>query len=254
VSIGAGADQARRQFRRKASGRVDRSGSIRARAYPSGIVMKNLLIRQSLFVPLAAMLVPTLLALGVPHYSSMSQHVSELQLLDNPVASVMRVAPVICGVSILLFGIGAYLAAPARSTFTALTSAAVAANFISAGLFVSGGPLHGLYGIGFFIPLVPACFAAESGLGRKVRQLSLGVAVVSMAYLWLNLSGLDPFRGMTQRMAIVVILGWYSFASHQLLWAMGASASAVLEEAPRAGPRGSSAPRLVQAEPAWPRR
>lgn len=193
--------------------------------------MKRFLIRQSRFLPLAAMLVPALLALGVPHYSSMSQHVSELQLLDHPIATLMRFAPIVCGVSILGFGLGAWLAAPGRFAFTALTSAAVAANFISSGLFVSGDPMHGLYGVGFFIPLVPACFAAESGLGRQVVAMSLGVAVVSMAYLWLNLSGLDPFRGLTQRIAIVVILGWYSFASYHLLRATGASVGAAAEGA-----------------------
>jgi hypothetical protein len=193
--------------------------------------LKRFLIRQSRFLPLAAMLVPALLALGVPHYSSMSQHVSELQLLDHPIATLMRFAPIVCGVSILGFGLGAWLAAPGRFAFTALTSAAVAANFISSGLFVSGDPMHGLYGVGFFIPLVPACFAAESGLGRQVVAMSLGVAVVSMAYLWLNLSGLDPFRGLTQRIAIVVILGWYSFASYHLLRATGASVGAAAEGA-----------------------
>lgn len=188
--------------------------------------LQTFLVRQSLFLPLAALLVPALLGLGVPHYSSMSQHVSELQLLDHPIAGLMRIAPIVCGVSILLFGIGAWLSAPSRFAFTALTSAAVAGNFISAGVFVSGSPLHGLYGIGFFIPLVPACFAAESGLGRGVLRASLAVAVVSMAYLWLNLSGVDPVRGLTQRIAIVVILGWYSFASHHLLRAMAAPGGA----------------------------
>lgn len=176
--------------------------------------VRHILLRQSSFLPLAAMLVPMLLALGVPDYSSLTQHVSELQLVAHPVADVMRVAPVACGMSLLLFGIGAWLTDPSRFPFTALTAAAAAANFISAGIFPSGSPLHGLYGIGFFIPLVPACFAAESGLGRGV---SLLVAVMSMAYLWLNVSGLDPARGLTQRVALVVILGWYSFASLQLL-------------------------------------
>jgi hypothetical protein len=185
-----------------------------------------LLLRQSLFLPLAALLVPILLAFGVPHYSSVTQHVSELQLLDHPIADLMRVAPIVCGVSILLFGLGAWRSAPSRFAFTAVTSAAVAANFISAGIFVSGGPLHGLYGIGYFIPLVPACFAAESGLGRNVVRVSLAVAVLSMAYLWLNASGADPARGLTQRLAIVVIMGWYSYASLQLLRAMRSAGAA----------------------------
>lgn len=187
--------------------------------------MKNVLIRQSLFLPLAALLIPMVLALGAPHYSSIDQHVSELQLLDHPIAAVMRVAPIICGLSILLFGVGVYLISPSRFPCTALTSVAVAANFISAGIFVSGGPMHGLYGVGFFIPLVPACFAAESGLGSNVRRVSLAIAVISMGYLWLNHSGMDPHRGVTQRVAILVIMGWYSFASYHLLRAVGPAAT-----------------------------
>ena len=182
--------------------------------------MHRILLRQSLFLPLAALLLPMLLVLGVPHYSSLTQHVSEIQRLDHPIADLMRIAPIVCGMSILGFGIGAWFSDPSRLPFTALTSVAVAANFISAGIFVSGSPMHGLYGIGFFIPLVPACFAAESGLGLRVLRVSLAVAVVSMAHLWLNLSGADPVRGLTQRAAIVLIMGWYAFASHHLLRAM----------------------------------
>lgn len=179
--------------------------------------VRQLLLRQSLVLPLAALLLPILIGFSAPGYSSLSHHVSELQLLDHPVAALMRVAPVVCGLSILLFGLGAWRIEPARFTFTALTSAAVAANFISAGIWVTGSPMHGLYGVGFFIPLVPACFAAESQMGRSVRRVCLAVAVLSMAYLWLNLSGLDPLPGLTQRLAIVLIMGWYGYASHQLL-------------------------------------
>jgi hypothetical protein len=187
--------------------------------------LKQLLIRQSLVLPVAALLIPALWGLAVPGYSSLCQHVSELQLLDHPIATLMRIAPVVCGVSILLFGLGAWLAAPARFGFTALTCVAVAANFISSGIFVSGDAMHGLHGVGYFMALVPACFAAESGLGGRVQSVSMGVAVASTAYFWLGASGLDPYPGVTQRIAIVVILGWYSFASYQLLRAMGASGS-----------------------------
>lgn len=185
--------------------------------------MRQALLRQSLFLPLAALLLPILIGLVVPGYSSLTQHVSELQLLDHPVADLMRIAPMVCGVSILLFGLGVWLTEPSRFIFTALTAAAVAANFISAGIFVSGSPLHGLYGVGFFIPLVPACFAAESRLGGGVKRVCLAVALLSMAYLWLNISGLDPMRGLSQRVTIVLIMGWYSYASYQLLRASGHS-------------------------------
>lgn len=182
--------------------------------------MRRLLLRQSLFLPLAALLLPILIGFGVPGYSSLTQHVSELQLLDHPVAGLMRIAPVVCGVSILLFGIAAWLTQPLRCVFTALASAAVATNFVTAGIWVSGSPMHGLYGIGLLLPLAPACFAAESGLGLRVQRISLAVAFACAVYLWLNLSGLDPVRGLTQRLLIVLIMGWYAYASFELLKAM----------------------------------
>lgn len=182
--------------------------------------MRRLLLRQSLFLPLVALLLPILIGLGVPGYSSLTQHISELQRLDHPVAGLMRIAPVVCGVSILLFGVAAWLTEPPRHVFTALTSAAVATNFITAGIWVSGSPMHGLYGIGLLLPLAPACFAAESGLGLRVQRISLAVAFACAVYLWLNLSGLDPVRGMTQRAVILLSMGWYAFASFQLLKAM----------------------------------
>lgn len=184
------------------------------------------------------MLVPMLMALDVPHYASMSQHMSELQLLHHPVSTVMRIAPVVAGLSVLLFGIGACLIAPSRFAFTALTSAAVAANFISGGLFPAGDALHGLYGIGFFIPLIPACFAAEAGRGRGVLRVSLASAVMLMAYMWLNVSGLDPYRGLTQRFAIFLTFGWYAYASYQLLRMAGfAKAGATSAETSSHEPR-----------------
>lgn len=203
--------------------------------------MRVFLLRQSLFLPLTALLLPILIGFGVPGYASLTQQVSELQLLDHTVADLMRVAPVICGVSILLFGMGVWLTEPRRLGFTALTSVAVAANFISAGIWVSGSPMHGLYGVGFFIPLVPACFAAESGMDRSVRRICLAVAVASMAYMWLSVSGLDPIRGLTQRLVTVLIMGWYSYASYQLLKAMR-------------GTHGSQAKAAGAAEPQAPAR
>lgn len=60
-----------------------------------------------------------------------------------------------------------------------------------------------------------------------------------MAYLWLNISGLDPFRGLTQRIAILVVLGWYSFASYHLLRAIGSSEGAAPKDVLYAEPLAS---------------
>lgn len=81
--------------------------------------MKNMLLKQAAVVPLAAMLMPIAIALFLPGYSSVSQHISEVALLDHPVATIQRVAAGIAGVSLCLFSVG-LLTAHAKAPFTAL--------------------------------------------------------------------------------------------------------------------------------------
>ncbi len=91
---------------------------------------------------------------------------------------------------------------------------------ISNGVFVMGSPLHGLYGLGFFMVLVPAFFATEvAPANSTLRSLSMFAALTIMLYLWLMISGFDPqaFRGLTQRVATLLIFGWYAAASYLLL-------------------------------------
>jgi hypothetical protein len=66
--------------------------------------------------------------------------------------------------------------------------------------------------------LVPACFAAEVGQSPKLLKLSLAGAVLTMVYFWLQFSGLDPqeFKGVTQRIAVIIMFGWYAIASYSL--------------------------------------
>lgn len=154
----------------------------------------------------------------VPGYSSLSQHISELGLIDHPAAAVMPIAALLTGASILLFGVGILLHTSRAFTFTALAAIIFGVSFASAGIFPTGTGLHGLYGLTMFYVLVPACFAAEMPVALRVRwfvTLSLLAAVIPLTYMWALLSGLEPSatRGLTQRLASLVIFGWYPFAS-----------------------------------------
>lgn len=169
-------------------------------------------------IPLGAMLVPILIAFFLPGYSSISQHISEVALLDHPVALIQRGAALVTGISIALFGIGLFLAK--GSKYTAIAAFVFGVSMISNGVFVMGSPLHGLYGLGFFMVLVPAFFAAEvAPTHGSLRNLSMFVALVIMFYLWLMLSGFDPlaFRGLTQRTATLIIFGWYAVVGYSLV-------------------------------------
>jgi hypothetical protein len=182
----------------------------------------SILLRLGTVVPLAAMLIPVVIAFTLPGYSSIEQHISAVALLDHPIAAIQRAAAIANGVAVLAFGVGLVLAAPRTFRFTALAATAVAASMISNGVVVMGSPLHGLYGLGLFMALVPALFAAElpsEWRTRRLAHLSMACAVFNLVYLWLLFSDLDPaaVRGLTQRIAIVITWGWYAVAGSAVL-------------------------------------
>jgi hypothetical protein len=183
--------------------------------------MYKALLKQSIYLPLAAMLVPIVGSWFVPGYSSVSQHLSELEMLNGPVALVTRAAAIVSGASIILFALG-LLSLSRRYAFSASASAVFGLSMISNGVFVMGSPLHGLYGIGLISILGPAFFVAESystDIGVRTRCWLLWAAFLTLVYMWLLFAGLDPvsYRGLTQRVAVFIMFGWYSLASFALL-------------------------------------
>jgi hypothetical protein len=184
--------------------------------------MNRFLIKQAIYLPLGMMLAFIVWAMFVPDYSSVVQHMSELQLLQHPIAFVTRIIPVIVGLSVMAFGVGVLLQSRGNMMFTAATALVFGAANTSNGIYISGNPLHGLYGLAMFYVLVPACFAAELPRATNVQRVvtvSLAIAFVSLTYFWLQFSQLDPhgFRGLTQRAAVLMLTGWYTYAANFLL-------------------------------------
>jgi hypothetical membrane protein len=184
--------------------------------------MNTILVRQVQYVPLPAMLLTLVAALFVPRYSSLTQHVSELGIISHPAASVMPIAAMLAGTSVLLFGMGLWLHPSNAFRFSALAAIIFGISYFSAGVWPTGSAMHGLYGLTMFYVLVPACFAAELPTSHRTRlavTISLAASLLSLVYMWGLLSGLEPrgLRGLTQRLAIVVIFGWYPFAAWLLL-------------------------------------
>ncbi|MGH8110095.1 MAG: DUF998 domain-containing protein [Arenimonas sp.] len=167
------------------------------------------------------MLIVMLAGVLMPGYSSISQHLSDLGTLDHPVASVLHIGALVSGASIVLFGLGLLLHSSKAFVFTALTAVIFGTAYICAGIFHSG-PLHGLYGLTMFYALVPACFAAELPAIHRTSflvKISLLASFLLLTYMWLLLGNLEPHatRGLTQRLAVLVIFGWYPIASYMLL-------------------------------------
>jgi uncharacterized protein DUF998 len=183
--------------------------------------MRRIIFRVTAVVPLAAMLVQMIWSLFVPGYSSVGQQLSELDLLHNPIAIASRIISFIVGLPLLAFGLTLLFGKAPRMVFTGAASLLLGASMTSTGIFVIGSPLHALHGVAIVIILVPACYAAE--LPRQERAarfavtISLIVAFANLAYVWLLFSHLDRLPGLTQRMSILIMFGWYSYASTALL-------------------------------------
>ena len=182
---------------------------------------RSLLKLSAIFTPLG-ILVPMVSGVLTPGYSSIRQQMSELEMLGGLANVATRTGSIVSGVAILAFALALVLQKPTRMPFTAFLASFFGINMISNGIFMMGGPLHGLYGIGLTIILVPASFAAErrhDPHDRQTDQLSLLAAVLILVYMWAQLTGQDPapFRGLTQRLDSVVMFGWFSYASAKLL-------------------------------------
>ena len=94
-------------------------------------------------------------------------------------------------------------------------------TFLFGAIFPIGSPLHGLYGIGMCVMLIPFIFLYEQkDLFNKgiVYTISILAGLLMFVYLWSMIAGLDPvnLRGLTQRFFAIVTFGWFGFISFKL--------------------------------------
>lgn len=183
------------------------------------IAVRGLATQQAVYVPIGAMLALIVFAFTVPGYHSVSQHLSELGLMPGLPAYAVQVAAVISGAAIIVFSLS-LLTQGRRFALTALMSTLFGAGMLSNGIFTIGSPLHGLYGIGMFSVLTPLLFLVELGTqgSTRIGRVSRWASLLAMIYLWLMMVGLDPlpYRGLTQRIALIPAFGWYTFAAMEL--------------------------------------
>lgn len=178
--------------------------------------MRQLLLRQGMVLPLLGMLIPMTAGLFAPGYSSIQQHMSELELLSPEISLACRLGAIISGLSIVGFAVALILSRRPRMPFTAVTAAVFGLSMVSNGIFTMGSPLHGMYAIGLSIIVVPAFFAAE--LNRK-NHVSLIASCLALIYMWALMTGMDPkpIHGLTQRIATIPMFGWFNYASFILI-------------------------------------
>lgn len=182
------------------------------------MTLANVLIRQGVFA-LFGILIPIFSSFFVPNYSSLSQHMSEMQVLSHWAALATRLGAGLAGMSIVLFGIGClFISGKFRLSWTCLVSTLFGIGMVANGLFIYGHPLHGMYGLPIFSVLVAPFFAAEFRNAWKpdwFKQYSLFTGMVSLFFMWILIVGIEPqeYMGLTQRISSIFSFGWFAVAA-----------------------------------------
>lgn len=163
------------------------------------------------------MLVPMLVGFFVPGYSSIHQHMSELELLSPTISMACRIGAIVSGLAIIGFAVVLVTKHGEKMPFTALASFIFGISMLSNGVFTTGSPLHGLYAIGLTVILCRAFFVAERG--DRSDWISLLIAFLVLVYMWALMTGLDPAatRGLTQRLITIPMFAWFGYASLRIL-------------------------------------
>jgi len=179
------------------------------------------LIKQAIIVPVL-FFVPLLMAgLMVDDYDWVKQHGSEITVTDFTQAKLMiNSGAIATGISCLLLSIG-ILVSFKRFYLTSVLLAIFGISMVSNGVFPMGTLMHGLYGIGLSLMILPfvACYELKnSEINSRFFNTSLIAGFVIFVYLWAMLIGLDPanYRGLTQRIASVFIFGWIAYLAFEL--------------------------------------
>ncbi|MFT6815786.1 MAG: putative membrane protein [Sphingobacteriales bacterium] len=186
----------------------------------------NLLIKQAILSPLY-FFVPVLIAgILTAEYSAISQHASEITLTDNLTAkTILNAGAILTGLSCILLSIGLIRISRRKNLFSAILLIVFGVSMISNGLYPMGDPMHGFYGIGLSLMILPfvSCYEFKgTPINKKYFSITIGAGLIIFIYFWSMLVGFDPaeYRGLTQRIASMVIFGWIAYLAYEIIKAL----------------------------------
>lgn len=175
------------------------------------------------FLPLPIWLgLTTIAGFFAAGYNPLESHVSVMTLTDGTSHSLVNVAAVIAGVSLILFSIGVWRLSERRVSVGAICMMVFGVAMITNGIWPMGTRMHGFYVIGIFNIIAPAlCLLdiRDDDLRRRLHAVTAFVSVTAMLYLWLNLTGFEPegYSGLSQRIFGSINFAWPFFFAYQAL-------------------------------------
>ncbi|MGY0393115.1 DUF998 domain-containing protein [Bizionia sp. KMM 8389] len=179
------------------------------------------LIKQAVIIPILFFVPVFIAGFLTENYNLIEQHASEITLTNSDTAkSVINSGAILTGLSCILLAIGIIINFK-KFLMTSILLIIFGISMVSNGLYPMGTIMHGFYGFGMSLMILPfiACYELKNENIKKVFfKISLICGFVIFIYLWSMLVGLDPanFRGLTQRIASLFIFGWIAYLAFEL--------------------------------------
>ena len=179
------------------------------------------LIKQAVIIPILFFIPVFIAGFLTDGYNLIEQHASEITLTDFDTAkTVISSGAILTGLSCIILAIGIFLNFK-KFLMTSILLIIFGISMISNGIYPMGTIMHGFYGFGLTLMILPfiACYELKNeNIKNDFFRISLICGFVIFVYLWSMLVGLDPtnYRGLTQRIASVFIFGWIAYLAFEL--------------------------------------
>lgn len=179
------------------------------------------LIKQATLLPLLFFIPIFIAGSLVSGYDSIKQHASEITLTDFDTAKTfVNIGAILSGLSCIIMAIGIILNFK-KFYISSILLMIFGISMVSNGIYPMGTAMHGFYGIGLTIMILPfiACYELKTeNIEKLFFKISLISGFITFVYFWSMLSGLDPFnyKGLTQRIASVFLFGWIAYFAFEL--------------------------------------
>ncbi len=189
--------------------------------------MVNVLLKQTHLIWLFS-IINIGIGFVISGFNPIAQSISEVALEAPVFAYTHRVADIVIGLSMCVFGVALNTLSYRKISFSMISIGLLGISMVSAGIWTLESPLHLLYNLSIFMIIVPVVFALE--FKEKIESPSfetfcLTATFVHVFVFWCIYAGFIPpeYNGLVQRAWAVLTMGWFGVAAYLLIQSISAN-------------------------------
>ena len=161
-------------------------------------------------------------------FNPIAQSISEVALEAPVFAYTHRLADIVIGLSMCVFGVALNALSYKKISFSMISIGLLGVSMVSAGIWTLESPLHLLYNLSIFMIIIPVVFALE--FREEIESSSfetfcLATTFVHVFVFWCIYAGFIPqeYNGLVQRVWAILTMGWFGVAAHLLIQGISAN-------------------------------